>query len=534
MSLAFETARPGDDDAIFALNYRTFVEEIPQHPPNPTRRLVDRFHDQNTYIVARDGERVVGMVALRADRPFSLDEKIGPVDRFLPEHRSLCEVRLLAVEPQHRSGRTFAQLLHALVREGLARGHDLAVVSGTTRQTRLYRHLGCVPFGEPVGPEDARYQPMYLTLDAFEARGARALRRGRRRGELTSFLPGPVAIHPAIASAFARPAVSHRSEAFVESVRGVEAQLATMVGARHCTLMLGSGTLANDAVAAQLALREEPGAVVVDGEFGRRLADHAHRAGLAFGTFARPWGEPWTMTELDDALEHMPGARWLWLTLCETSTGVQRDLDGLRDLAARRDLRLCLDAVSAIGAVDLNLTGVSLATAVSGKALGSYPGLAAVLHDEVPDAAPDQIPCYLDLGHYRACGGVPFTQSSNLVEALATALARQRAISGRERPAMAAWLRGRLRSIGLRPVIADDRASPAVTTFRAPVGVTSRELGDRLRAAGFLVSYESAYLLDRGWLQICLMGDCRWSSLRSLVHALGAALESSLAAENPR
>ena len=38
-------------DAIAALNYETFVEEIPQHEQNSNKRLVDKFHAENTYIV---------------------------------------------------------------------------------------------------------------------------------------------------------------------------------------------------------------------------------------------------------------------------------------------------------------------------------------------------------------------------------------------------------------------------------------------------------------------------------------------------
>lgn len=52
-------------EQIHRLNYRTFVEEIPQHPPNLERRLVDKFHGENEYIIAVDGETVVGMVCFR-------------------------------------------------------------------------------------------------------------------------------------------------------------------------------------------------------------------------------------------------------------------------------------------------------------------------------------------------------------------------------------------------------------------------------------------------------------------------------------
>src|ERR1700704_4846709 len=89
-------------EQIHELNYRTFVEEIPQHAPNPRRALVDRLHGENTYIVCLDGERLAGMVALRAKRPFSLDEKLSELDSFIPPRRTPCEIRLLAVEPQYR------------------------------------------------------------------------------------------------------------------------------------------------------------------------------------------------------------------------------------------------------------------------------------------------------------------------------------------------------------------------------------------------------------------------------------------------
>ncbi len=49
--LVFKIA--GEDwefEAIHHLNYKTFVEEIPQHAPSPSQRLVDKFHAGNTYL----------------------------------------------------------------------------------------------------------------------------------------------------------------------------------------------------------------------------------------------------------------------------------------------------------------------------------------------------------------------------------------------------------------------------------------------------------------------------------------------------
>jgi hypothetical protein len=155
---------PDEFEQIHRLNYQAFVEEIPQHPPNDERRLVDRFHAENRYVIGLEGERVVAMLALRDQRPFSLDFKVENLDQYLPPHQHLGEVRLLYITPPYRHPATFRDLLIAAAADSLPRGWDLAVISGTTRQARLYRHLGFVPFGPLVGQPGAQFQPMYWTL----------------------------------------------------------------------------------------------------------------------------------------------------------------------------------------------------------------------------------------------------------------------------------------------------------------------------------------------------------------------------------
>ena len=51
-------------EQIFKLNYETFVDEIPQHEKNETKKLKDKFHDKNIYIIAKKEGEVVGMMAL--------------------------------------------------------------------------------------------------------------------------------------------------------------------------------------------------------------------------------------------------------------------------------------------------------------------------------------------------------------------------------------------------------------------------------------------------------------------------------------
>ena len=527
-NLRFKVASEESEfEQIFRLNYRTFVEEIPQHPPNPEKRLVDRFHHQNTYLIALDGEELVGMMAVRDKRPFSLDEKLGNIDSYLPPGRSVCEVRLLSVMPSHRNGAVFQGLLKQLFDYGLSRHYNLAVISGTVRQQKLYKHLGFVPFGPLVGSKEAEFQPMYLTLEEFYEVGTSLLNVvsvAERAINPISFLPGPVNLHPEVRAALDRLPVSHRSDRFKEEFRLIKSLLCQLVRAERVEIFLGSGTLANDVVAAQLSLIEGPGVILSNGEFGVRLLDHARRFGLNFEALELEWGSVFDRQQVVQMLDRCRGARWLWAVACETSTGVLNDLETLKELCAERGLKLCLDAVSLIGTVPVNLQGVYLASCVSGKGLGAFPGLAMVFYNEPFLPRPDMLPRYLDLGYYAAEEGIPFTQSSNLLSALLTALKRYDTRQPfAEIGELSAWLRPKLREMGLRILAPDRQSSPAVITLVLPPGQSSEALGDQLQAAGFLLSYQSDYLRRRNWIQICLMGECSRQALVALLTELRLA-----------
>ena len=185
-------------EQIHRLNYRTFVEEIPQHHATAVPRLVDKFHAENTYLICLSNQKLVGMLAVRGHRPFSLDGKIPELDSYLPPGRTICEIRLLAIEKKcrgARGGQVLSGILALLWQHGVEKGYDLAIISGTTRQLRLYSHLGFVPFGPVVGSGDAQFQPMYVTLETFEVTAREFLRSSPARSfhpSAVNFLPGPV------------------------------------------------------------------------------------------------------------------------------------------------------------------------------------------------------------------------------------------------------------------------------------------------------------------------------------------------------
>jgi hypothetical protein len=280
---------------IHRLNYKTFVEEIPQHKPSPAHRIVDKFHAENTYLICLAGRKLAGMLAVRGNRPFSLDQKLERLDSFLPAGRKICEIRLLAVEKKFRGAQVLQGILALLWQHGIEKGYDLAIISGTTRQFKLYQHLGFVPFGPTVGVGDAQFQPMYVTLETFEATAREFLRSSPSRSfqpSAVNFLPGPVAVRREVRRAFEQAAESHRAGAFLKDFGATKEVLCDLVRAGNVQLLVGSGTLANDVVGAQLSLENNRGVVLSNGEFGSRLIDHARRFQLDFEALEFPSAPP--------------------------------------------------------------------------------------------------------------------------------------------------------------------------------------------------------------------------------------------------
>ena len=164
--LQFKIAEtPEEFDQINKLNYKTFVEEIQQHPQNPKKYLVDKFHTENTYLICLENGIVIAMVSVRGNRPFSLDAKVKNLDSFFYKNFKPCEIRLLSIETNRRSGRILQGLLTKLALVCIKKGFDIALISGIVEQEKLYLRLGFLPFGNPVKSGQVYYQPMYKKLE---------------------------------------------------------------------------------------------------------------------------------------------------------------------------------------------------------------------------------------------------------------------------------------------------------------------------------------------------------------------------------
>jgi aspartate aminotransferase-like enzyme len=339
-------------------------------------------------------------------------------------------------------------------------------------------------------------------------------RSPRPRNEVC-LLPGPVTLSAAVREAFHEPPIYHRGSEFIERFVQVRRTLGTMVGGRSVVMLNGSGTLANEAVAATLAATPGlgRGLLLLNGEFGERLARQVTRFGLKPRLLSWDWGKPWDLDEVDAALAAEPPGTWVWGVHQESSTGVLNDLPGLVQVVKRHAGRLCVDCISSLGAVPLDLRDVALATGATGKSLGAVAGTALIFVDREVLARVERarVPSYFDLSAALESDGPCYTFPSATLRALEAALAEyatpEKARAAYARYAdLGVYVRQELHRLGLEPLTEEPWASPVVTTFAPPEGESAPAFVARCRQWGFAIGGQSGYLAERRLVQIATMG----------------------------
>lgn len=533
---------PAEFEQVHRLNYQTFVNEIPQHPDNGAGALVDKFHGKNAYFIVIEDDRVIAMVSGHDEAPFSVADRLPDksiLDR--PGARPL-EVRLLAIEPDKRNLTVFIGLVWSLYHHAHANGYTHMFISGLKERERLYRRLGFESLGPPVAHGGAEFVPMVMIIGQLPERLMDVKRRWERQHttmneptkELVCLLPGPVTTSAAVRAAHQKPPVYHRGPEFIELFQRVRRRLTSMVGGRDVALLNGSGTLANEAIAATLAAGRHPGPgiLLVNGEFGERLVRQAARFGLDPRILRWNWGQPWDLDEIDAALGHEGNDSWIWGVHQESSTGVLNDLQGLVKVARPHRARVCLDCISSLGAVPINLDEVYLASGATGKSLGAIAGVALIFANAqaLEPIDLDHVPSYIDVAASLASPGPRYTFPSPTLQALHAALEEyatpeKAQATYRRYRTLGVHVREQLLKQQIEPLAQEEHACPVVTTFAPPGDESSQQFVERCRNWGFEIGGQSAYLAERRLVQIATMGAVRQEDVTPFFEHLGRWLE---------
>jgi alanine-glyoxylate transaminase/serine-glyoxylate transaminase/serine-pyruvate transaminase len=302
--------------------------------------------------------------------------------------------------------------------------------------------------------------------------------------------PGPSNAHPKVLEALSRTPIGHLDPLYIELMAEVQ-ELLRYVWQTDNRLTLPMSGTGSAAMEATLANTIEPGdtvLVAVKGYFGLRLVDMAQRYRANVVTIERPWGEAFSLAELEEAVRtHRPAI--LAMVHAETSTGVCQPMDGIGDLCRSHDCLLLLDTVTSLGAVPLFLDAwkVDLAYSCSQKGLSCPPGLGPFSMGPRAEAKlaarTEKVPnWYLDVSLLNKYWGsdrtyhhtAPVNMNFGLREAL-----RLLADEGLDN----AWARHRrnaerlwqgLERLGLEPHVPEELRLPTLTTIRIPEGVDGK------------------------------------------------------------
>ncbi len=350
--------------------------------------------------------------------------------------------------------------------------------------------------------------------------------------------PGPSPVHPRVTRALSAPALGHLDPALLAMLDETRGLLRAVFGtANELTLAVsGTGMAGMESV---LGAALEPGdriLVCSAGFFGDRLAELAARLGAEVTKVEKEWGDVFEPEDVEAAAE-ASRPKVIAIVHAETSTGALQPLEGLGDVARRRDSLLLVDCVTSLGgsAVDLDARGIDLAYAGSQKCLGAPPGLAPVTAGPRARAAiaarrRPSPSWYADLElleqYWGGARAYHHTISSPLVYALREGLrlALEEGLEARyaRHRANAEALWQGLEAMGLQLHVADPaRRVPSLTTVRVPDGVDEAALRVRLRDGyGIEIGAGLGPLKGRVW-RIGLMGH---GSSTSNVVLLRAAL----------
>jgi aspartate aminotransferase-like enzyme len=211
--------------------------------------------------------------------------------------------------------------------------------------------------------------------------------------------PGPTPIPPEVLQAMALPIIHHRTPEFEALFADVRRDLRLVFQCRNEVLMFAaSGTGAMEGAVVNTLSPGDQVVVIRGGKFGERWAEICEAYGVRVLPVDVPYGKSVDPGTVADVLKREPGARAVFATHSETSTGAVHDVQALAAIVGATDALLVVDAITSLGVMDLPMDawGVDIVVAGSQKAVMLPPGLAfAALSDKAWARVPEsRLPKY--------------------------------------------------------------------------------------------------------------------------------------------
>jgi serine---pyruvate transaminase len=191
--------------------------------------------------------------------------------------------------------------------------------------------------------------------------------------------PGPTPVPPEVLAATAQPMIHHRGPDFRATLgRVIERLKQVFLTENELLTFTSAGTGVMESAMQNLCSPGDRVLVVSHGYFGERFAALADVYGCDLTHLRYAWGETPNADEVGEKLDEMGGAKAVFLTHSDTSTGVVSDLRSIAERLNGTDAIIVVDAISSLAAVPLETDawGLDVVITSSHKALMCPPGLA--------------------------------------------------------------------------------------------------------------------------------------------------------------
>jgi aspartate aminotransferase-like enzyme len=191
--------------------------------------------------------------------------------------------------------------------------------------------------------------------------------------------PGPTPVTPEVLAATALPMIHHRGPDFRAALaRVIERLKQVFLTEQEMLTFTSAGTGVMESAMQNLCSPGDRVLVVSHGYFGERFAALADTYGCDLVHLRYGWGESPNADEVGEKLEEIGGAKAVFLTHSDTSTGVVSDLRSIAERLNGTEAMIVVDAISSLAAVpvETDAWGLDVVITSSHKALMCPPGLA--------------------------------------------------------------------------------------------------------------------------------------------------------------
>jgi aspartate aminotransferase-like enzyme len=196
------------------------------------------------------------------------------------------------------------------------------------------------------------------------------------------FSPGPTPIPPSVIAAMSQPIIHHRHGEFKELLKRVITKLQyTFQTSEDVFIIAGSGTAAMETAICNLFSVGDHVLVVNCGNFGKRWTDISNAFGLNVNEIEVEWGNAVEPEQIKSALLGNKKIKAVFITHCESSTGVTNDIKTISSiLKLNSDALVIVDAISSLAGEELRMNewGIDVVVSASQKGLMTPPGLSFI------------------------------------------------------------------------------------------------------------------------------------------------------------